>query len=144
MKGLREDLLSVAAVLSVLLVLVLTFPREAICFVASRADAQDKSSSSIVFLDVSAVAKAMRATKILPRSERAGMSADLLPAELPRPDAASMMSVDMQRRPSSPSVVENGLSPFLPSRRAAAPARIPVGEAVDELPFPRSELLKLN
>ena len=145
MKGLREDLLSVAAVLSVLLALALAFPREAICFVASRDDARGMSTDSIVFLDASAAAKALRATKILPRGERGGIAADLLPAELPGPDAVSMMSVDLQRRPPRPSVVESGLSPFLPSRRAPSPVRISGGKKADDgLPFPRSELLKLN
>ena len=144
MKGLREDILSAAAVLSVPLALALAFPREAICFAASRDAARSKSSDSIVFLDASAAAKALRMTKILPRSERGGIAADLLPAELPGADAASMTSVDLQRSPARPSVIESGLSPFLPSRRAEAPTRISGGEAVDELPFPRNELLKLN
>lgn len=144
MKGLREDLLSVAAVLSVPLALALAFPREAIGFAASRDDERGVSTDSIVFLDVSAAAKALRAAKILPRGEGGGISADLLPAELPGPDAASMMSVDLQRCPSRPSVVESGLSPFLPSRRAPAPVRISGGKTEDGLPFPRSELLKLN
>ena len=144
MKGLRGDVLSAAAVLSVPLALALAFPREALTFAASQPEKPSVSSDSIVFLDSAAAAGIVRSAKVLPRADRSGMVLGLLPAELPGPDASMMMALDLGDRAARPSVVESGLLPFLPSRRAEAPVRIPGGEAVDELPFPRKELLKLN
>ena len=145
MKGLRGDLMSALAVLSVPLALGLAFPREAIGFDAARTAAQGEAVNAIVFLDASAAAKALRAAKVLPRNERGGGTAtDLLPAELPESSAAELMSVDVRERPAQPSVVEGGLSPYLPSRRAAPPMRISGEKADAEPPFSRDELLKLN
>lgn len=142
--GLRGDVLSVLAVLSVPLALVSAFPREAVGFSASRVPARSEPANSIVFLDASAASRILHAAKVLPRNDRSGMVADLLPAELPGPDAALMISVDLHERAEPPSVIGSGIPPFLPSRRAAAPVRIPGGKADDELPFPRKELLRLN
>ena len=147
MRGFRADLLSVAAVLVVPLGFITAFPREAIGFAASRESGLPESSPvAIVFLDSTAVAKAVRAARILSKHEGgeavAGM--DLLPAELSEGDSEPMMSIDSRSRLRPPSVVEAGIPPFLPSRRAAAPARIPSVKDGDALPFPRAELLKLN
>ena len=146
MKGIREDLLSVAAVLAVVLGFALAIPRELIGFSPGRDAVRPPSSAaSIVFLDSSAVTRAMRATRILSRHEGDGtVVADLLSAELPGPDAEPMMPRASRFSPKQPTVIEGGIPPFLPSRRAAAPARIPVGKDVGGLPFSRDELLKLN
>lgn len=146
MKGIREDLLSVAAVLAVALVFTLAIPREVIGFFVRR-DVGSPSSSvaSIVFLDSAAVTRAMRATRILSRHEGDGtVVADLLAADLPGQDAEPMMPRASRFSPEQPTVIEGGIPPFLPSRRAAAPVRIPVGKDVGSLPFSRDELLKLN
>ena len=146
MKGLREDLLSVAAVLAVALVFALAIPREVIGF-SVRRDAESPSSSvaSIVFLDSSSVTRAMRATRILSRHEGDGtVAADLLAADLPGQDTEPMMPRASRFGSERPSVIEGGIPPFLPSRRAAAPIRIPAGKDVGSLPFSRDELLKLN
>ena len=146
MKGLREDILSVAAVLAVALGFVSAIPRELIGFSASRAiDCPPSTAASIVFLDSAAVTRAMRATRILSRHEGDGtVAADLLVAELPEPVAEPMMSRTSRPHLERPTVIEGGMPPFLPSRRAAAPVRIPVGKDVGSLPFSRNELLKLN
>ena len=147
MKGIREDLLSVAAVLAVALGFALAIPRELIDFSASRDVARrpSESAASIVFLDSSAVTRAMRATRILSRHEGEGTVAeDLLTAELPGREAEPMMPKVSRLRSEQPSVIEGGIPPFLPSRRAAAPVRIPAGKDVGSLPFSRDELLKLN
>ena len=146
MKGIREDLLSVAAVLAVALVFAAAIPREVIGF-SVRRDVESPSSSvaSIVFLDSASVTRAMRATRILSRHEGDGtVVADLLAAELPGQDAEPMMPKASRFCSEQPAVIESGVPPFLPSRRAAAPARIPVGKNVGSLPFSRDELLKLN
>ena len=146
MKGLREDILSVAAVLAVVLGLASAIPQELIGFSAGRDIGRPSSAAaSIVFLDAAAVARAMRATRILSRREGNGtVFADLLSAELPELVAEPMMPRASRSHLERPTVIEGGMPPFLPSRRAAAPIRIPVDRGVGSLPFSRDELLKLN
>ena len=146
MKGFREDFLSVAAVLAVVLGFASAIPRELIGFSASKdIDRPSSTAASIVFLDSAAVTRAMRATRILSRHEGDGtVAADLLATELPGQAAEPMMSRPPRSRLEQPAVIEGGLSPFLPSRRAAAPIRIPPSKDVGSLPFSRDELLKLN
>ena len=146
MKGFREDILSVAAVLAVALVFASAIPRGLIGFSASKEIGRPSSTAaSIVFLDSTAVARAMRATRILSRHEGDGtVAADLLTAELPELVAEPMMSRSPRFHFERPTVIESGMPPFLPSCRAAAPVRIPVGKDDGFLPFSRDELLKLN
>ena len=146
MKGFREDILSVAAVLAVVLGVASAIPRELIGFSASKDIGRSSSTvASIVFLDSASVARAMQATRILSRHEGDGtVVADLLAADLPGQDAEPMMPRASRFSPEQPTVIEGGIPPFLPSRRAAAPARIPAGKDVGSLPFSRDELLKLN
>ena len=146
MKGLREDFLSVTAVLAVALGFASAIPRELVGFSASKDIGRPSSTAaSIVFPDPAAVARAMRATRILSRREGDGtVAADLLATELPGLVAEPMMSRSPRFHLEQPTVVEGGMPPFLPSRRAAAPVRIPVGKDVESLPFSRDELLKLN
>ena len=72
------------------------------------------------------------------------MSVDLLSADLPGTETAPMMSTGSRPRTDALPVVGDGMPPFLPSRRAAAPVRISVETRRDDAPFPRTELLKLN
>ena len=146
MKGFREDLLSVTAVLAVALCFASAIPRELIGFSANKDIGRPSSAAaSIVFLDSAAVTRAMRATRILSRHEGDGtVATDLLAAELPELVAEPMMPRASRFRPESPTVIEGGMPPFLPSRRAAAPIRIPVGKDAGGVPFSRNELLKLN
>ena len=146
MRNLREDLLSVVAVLAVALGFASAIPRELIGFSVSKDMGRPSSTAaSIVFLDSSAVARAMRATRILSRHEGDGtVAADLLAAELPELVAEPMMSRTSRFHLERPTVIERGMPPFLPSRRAAAPVRISACKDVGPLPFSRDELLKLN
>ena len=146
MRGLRADIVSILAVLVLSLGFAAAFPGGAIAFVGANAPARTQgASASIVFLSPTADAEVMRTTKILPRNEGAGrLCANLLTVDLPDADMMSMLSIESRRRPRPPAVVKSGIPPFLPSRRAAAPARIPVEKDRDDLPFPRTELLKLN
>ena len=146
MKGFREDLLSMTAVLAVALGFASAIPRELIGFSASKdMGCPSSTAASIVFLDSPAVARAMRATRILSRHEGDGtVAADLLATELPELAVEPMMPRSPRSHLEQPTVVEGGMPPFLPSRRAAAPVRIPVGNDVGSLPFSRDELLKLN
>ena len=146
MRGLRDDLLSVSAVLAVMLCFALSIPRELIGFSIGRDDVRPTpAAASIVFLDSQAVTRAMRATRILSRHEGDGnVVADLLATEFLGPVAEPVMPEASRLCSEQPTVIEGGMPPFLPSRRAAAPVRIPVGKAVGSLPFSRDELLKLN
>lgn len=146
MKELRADLIAVLAVLLLLLGFAAAFPRGSIDFAGADAGAQAQGAqASIVFLDPSAVAAAMRATKILPRNEDTGRTcADLLTVDLPDADMKPMLAIESRRRLPVPAVVKSGIPPFRPSLRAAAPVRIPTEKDRDDLPFPRAELLRLN
>ena len=146
MKGFREDLLSMTAVLAVALGFASAIPRELIGFSARKDTGRPSSTAaSIVFLDSSAVARVMRATRILSRHEGDGtVAADLLAAELPELVVEPMMSRSPRSRLEQPTIIEGGMPPFLPSRRAAAPIRISAGKDAEALPFSRDELLKLN
>lgn len=146
MKGFREDLLSVAAVLAVVLSFASAFPRELIGFPVGKDSGRPSSpTASVVFLDSAAATRAMRATRILSRHEGDGtVAADLLATELPELAVEPMMPRSPRSHLEQPTVVEGGMPPFLPSCRAAAPIRIPVGKDAGVLPFSRDELLKLN
>ena len=148
MKDVHGDLVSLAAVLAVPLVFAMAFPREAIGFfaVSDSGDHVAAPSASFVFLDSDAVARVMQATRILSRHDGGGTSGgvDLLVAELSDSDAGPMMPIALRRRPGVSEVIEGGIPPFVPSRRAAPPLRISAEKDGDGLPFPRSDLLKLN
>lgn len=146
MRSVGGELLSVAAVLAVPLGIASVFPYAAFDFAASRPVVPaERRTASIVFLDETAVARVMREARSIPRTEgdrRAHV--DLLSRELPGADDLPKAAIGLRRHPDAPPVVENGIPPFLPSRRAAAPVRISVGTEKAEPPFSRNELLKLN
>ena len=146
MKDVREELLSMTAVLAVVLGFASAIPQELIGFSGNKDIGRPSSTAaSIVFLDSAAVTRAMRATRILSRHEGDGaVVADLLSVELPELAAEPMMSREPRSHLEQPTVIGGGLPPFLPSRRAAAPIRISAGKDAEVLPFSRGELLKLN
>ena len=146
MRSVRSELLSVAEVLALPLMVAAAFPFGAIGFSASR-DAQSAGgpTASIVFLDEVSVARVMRAARTMSRSEDDSRAyVDLLPAELPPAGNGPAMAIGPRRSPATLPVAECGIPPFLPSRRAASPARIPVEATKDAPAFSRDELLKLN
>ena len=146
MRSVRSELLSVAAVLALPIGIASFFPYGAIRFSASHpAVSPNARTASIVFLDEAAVARVIRAARTVSRGEEAGRSyVNLLPAELPGADKSPMAAIGLRRKPDDPPVVENGIPPFLPSRRASAPVRIPAETAKEKPVFARDELLKLN
>ena len=146
MRSLGSEILSVATVLAVPLGLAAVFPYGALGFSPVRtADRPPRPSAAIVFLDEAAVARTLRAAKTMSRNTEGGrLSVDLLSADLPGTEAAPMMSAGSRPHTDALPVVGDGIPPFLPSRRAAAPVRISVETGRDDAPFPRTELLKLN
>ena len=146
MRSVGSELLSVAAVLAIPVGIAAVFPRAAIGFTVSRPSVPAvQRTASIVFLDETTVARAMRMARTVSRSEGDGRShIDLISPELPGADALPAVSIGLERRPSDPSVIESGIPPFLPSCRAPAPVRISAEPDGDPPPFSRNELLKLN
>lgn len=146
MRSVRSELLSVVEVLAFPLMIAAAFPFGAIGFSASRtAQSADGPTASIVFLDEASVARVLRAARTVSRNEGDGrVYVDLLPTELPSAGNGPIAEIGSRRSPSALPVVESGLPPFLPSRRADAPARIPVEATEDAPAFSRDELLKLN
>ena len=87
----------------------------------------------------------IRAARTVSRGEDAGrFYVNLLSAELPRANESPAAVIGLRREPDNPPVVENGIPPFLPSRRASSPVRIPAETAKEKPAFSRDELLKLN
>ena len=152
MRDVRSELLSVAEVLGLPLMIAAAFPCDAIRFhdairfpVSRSARSADDPTASIVFLDEASVARAERAARTVSRhGDGDRVHVDLLSIELP-PAGNEPMAAAVPRRVSfALPVVENGVPPFLPSRRAAAPVRISAETVKDEPAFSREELLKLN
>ena len=147
MRSVRSELLSVVEVLALPLVIASAFPYDAIRLPASRSarSADVLPTASIVFLDEASVARAERAARSVSRhGEGDRVYVELLAPELP-PAGNEPMAASAPRRVSSElPVVENGIPPFLPSRRAAVPVRISAETVKDEPAFSREELLKLN
>ena len=146
MRSLGSEILSVATVLAVPLGLAAVFPYGALGFSPVRTSARPpRPSAAIVVLDEAAVARTLRAAKTMSRNTEGGrMSVDLLSADLPEAEAAPMMPAGSRPRTDALPVVGDGIPPFLPSRRAAAPVRISVETGRDDAPFPRAELLRIN
>lgn len=146
MRSVRSELLSVAAVLALPIGIASVFPYGAIGFSVSKpAASPDVRTASIVFPGEEEIARVMRAARTVSRGEDVGRSyVNLLPSELPGAGESPPVAIGLCRKPDDPPVVENGISPFLPSRQASAPVRISA-ETVKEKPvFARDELLKLD
>ena len=147
MRSVSSEILSVAAVLALPIGIASVFPYGAIGFSVSRpaAVSSDAKTASIVFPSEEDVARMIRAARTVSRGEDAGrFYVNLLSAELPGANESPMTVIGLRRQPDNPPVVENGTPPFLPSRRAPAPVRIPAEKVKDEPVFARDELLKLN
>ena len=147
MRSVGSELLSVAEVLAIPLLVAAAFPYGAIEFSASREvrPSDDGSTASIVFLDEASVAQAERVARTVSRhgdGERAYV--DLLVPELPSAGSEPMAAALPRRILPALPVVESGIPPFLPSRRAAAPLRISAETVKDKPAFSKDELLKLN
>ena len=152
MRSVKSELLSVAEVLGLPLMIAAAFPYDAIRFhdairvpVSRNARSADVPTASVVFLDEASVARAERAARTVSRrGDGDRVYADLLSLELPPVGNEPMAAAAPRRVSPALPVVENGIPPFLPSRRAAAPVRISAETVKDEPAFSRDELLKLN
>ena len=146
MRSVGSEFLSVAEVFAIPLLIAAAFPYGAVGFSASRAARPaDGSTASIVFLDDATAARAVREARIMSRNGNGGrMRIDLLSPELPDAGNEQAVTTVPRLRPRTLPIVESGIPPFLPSRRAVAPIRISAEVEKGELTFSRDELLKLN
>ena len=146
MRSVRSEFLSVVAVLALPIGIALVFPSGAIGFSPSPPVASpDVRTAAIVFPNEEEIARMIRASRTVSRGEEEGRSyVNLLPSELPGADESPTAVIGLRWKPDNPPVVENGIPPFLPSRRAPAPVRISAETAKEKPVFARDELLKLN
>ena len=148
MKSRGSELLSVLTVLAVPAGIALVMPFGAFGFRAEQRERESAPVAAFVRLTADEEARSLR----LAKTSWQGMSAsvrnqraDIYFSELPAETFSSVMPVRERRPVSDTPVVECGLSPFLPSRRASPPVRIEAeGERKSPLPFSREELLKIN
>ena len=147
MKSIGGEICSVVTVLAIPLALAAVFPLEAIGFRAGdKARREAKMPVSIIALDAQQEGAALRAAKTAWHNdgETRRAHADLLIGEIPEGPKPPVLGIgDRSRLPPLP-IVKCAASPFLPSRRADAPVRIPVEEAEDALAFPKKDLLKID
>lgn len=148
MKSRCSELASVLTVLAVPVGIALVMPFEFFGFRAEQREAESSPVAAFVRLTADEEARSLRLAKtswqgmsVSARNQRA----DIYFSELPAETFSSVMPVRERRPMSDIPVVECGLSPFLPSRRASPPTRIEAaGENASPLPFSREELLKIN
>ena len=141
-----DKILPISALLAIPALLAISFPLEALTFKAQEPSKVDENFAAVfVTLEPAAESAAIRAAK---SSWRQGgprkVHVELLPSELTESFGNPMAPIGMRSRPPYPPLAEGAISPFLPSRRAPAPVRIAPEKDDEELPFPRTELLKLN
>lgn len=148
MSVIQNELPALAVILLVTAGVVAEFPREALGFKGRSDFAQRQAACpvSLVTLDAAAEGAAMRMARNALKNGSGGrwICTDLFLSELPAAESQPLLSIESRSRPQSLPVVERGMTPYLPSMRAPAPTRIKPEEAADTLPFPRSELLKIE
>ena len=148
MRSVGSELAGVMAVLSVPAALAFAFPFSAVGFKA-RETKPSAAPAAFVRLTPAAEAAALRAAKTSWQVEGGDvrrLRADMSFGELPETPRLSVMSVEERWRPSAPGLVEAGVAPYLPSRKAPPPRQIePAGDAADDASvFPKSDLRKLE
>lgn len=145
-----SEITSLVPVTLVTAAVVLSFPREALTFRPPADEANVRTGSagaSFVTLDERTEAESLLKVRDTWRKgggERGRVYADLLFADLPEAPNRPMLSVDSRPASAAFPLVEAGRSPYLPSRRAADPVRLPDVKREEVLPFPREELLKID
>lgn len=139
--------MSVATVLALPACIALVLPYGAFEFRADVRPERMSPSAAFVRLSPEDETKAMLAAKTSWQNDGSArlQRADIYFAELPEESLLSVMPDRERRRNVQAPVVGCETSPFLPSRRASPPVRIPLDAKPEEpLPFPREELLKID
>ena len=150
MRSIRQELISVAAVISVPAALIAIFPYGAIGFKAVPRPKASKPSAAFVRLTAAEEAEALKAAKASWQVDAAadrGMRAYLPLGELPE-DVPSEPILDGEVWTvlrSAPAPVEYGTPTWSPSFAADKPEKIEIGEEMRPAPaFSREELLKME
>ena len=147
MRHAGDEIVTVLMVLAVPFAVAAVFPYEAVGF---RAEAPEKGRErpvvAFVTLDRMTETAAERAAKATWRRDGVlrGLRPDLLASDLPEEPRTPVLSIGARSRPPEPPLAVCEPSPFLPSRRAPAPARIEPEAADEPLTFSREELLKID
>lgn len=148
MKRLGSEMASILTVLTVAVGIASVFPYGALAFRATSCSRVVKPTAAFVRLTPDEEARALRAAKTSWQGDGSGVRnarADIFFSELPAETLPTVLSERERTRTFEMPVVGCGMSPFLPSRRAAAPQRIaPPDRQEDPLPFSRKELLKID
>lgn len=148
MRGLGRELMSLGAVLAIPVGIAFVLPYEAFQFRAAARSEGRQSSVAFVRLSSEAEMRAMRVAKTSWQGDGESVRnrrADIYFAELPEEDFPSVMPVRERSHEAESDVVGCGRTPFLPSLRAAPPARIaPDDKPEDQPAFSREELLKID
>ena len=149
MKPVQVDLTSFLTVLTVTAAVALAFPYGAVGFRPAPDAGRPQASAAFVVMSADEQATAMRAAKTSWQVDAGGvrrLRVDLSVGELPEDPAASSMDIGV--RPSRSAVPPTGYRPAAYPRSFAAPpaAALPktAGETARELPFAKSELLKID
>ena len=150
MKPFGSEMTSILSVSLVTVAVVLALPPESLTFRPSSGAAVSRPAApraAFVTLDAQTetdVLLAVRDTWRKGSREKGRVYADLLFAELPEPPNRPVLTVESRPQAAPLPDVKTGLSPFLPSQRAADPVRLPNGPRDEPLPFSREELLKID
>lgn len=148
MKSLGSEMASVLTVLAVPVGIASVFPYGVFAFRATACPRVVKPAAAFVRLTPDEESRAMRAAKTSWQgdgSSARNARADIFFSELPAETLPMVLPEKERRRTFEMPVVGCGQSPFLPSLRAAPPARVLPAERQEEpLPFPRDELLKID
>ena len=151
MKGFRSIFVSFLATLLAIAAVALVYPYDAMSFRPQKDKDAKAVFAAFVTLSPAEKAAAMKAAKSSWNTESGvvrRMRAELFVSELPagKDDPALEVYDRMSRH--MPSIVEPGVSPFMPTRAAPPPKTISPekGDQKDEstMVFSREELLKMN
>ena len=148
MKRLGSEMASFLTVLAVSAGVASVFPYGALAFRATACSRVVEPAAAFVRLTPDEEARAMRAAKTSWQGDGSSVRnarADIFFSELPEETLPTVLSAKERVRTFEMPVVGCGMSPFLPSRRAAPLQRIaPTDRQEDSLPFSREELLKID
>ena len=151
MMNLRGNMLSVAAVLTAIVGVAVSFPLDMFSFRPSERSGQNGAFAAFVSLDEAEESAALKAAKSSWNGEGGGvrhLRAELFFSDLPKEESEPVLELADRSAWSLPSPVDPGLVPYMPSLAAPPPEAIPQENAgavaAHEPAFSREELLKID
>lgn len=143
----RGEVLSVATVLSIPLGVAVIFPFRAVGFKAQDVALSPSATVSFVHLSEEEEAQAVRATRSALRGDGEDvrqLHADLSFSDLPDEVQGEILPVSARPLGTDVPLVECAVGPFLPSRQAPPPQRIPIVREEERPTFAKDVLLKID